>query len=221
MQSLFAYLKLAMNSYQAEQLESIEAVRRHLLALPPHEIERLRTRIDDYLHFRRQVETFLTENFSDICSRTCYQNQLSACCSKDGIITFFGDVVVNLLVSEPADIDNLITVLKRKNNGFKCIYLTEEGCMWRVKPVVCEMFLCDAARDEVFGQNPHLNEVWRGFEAGKKKFTWPDRPVLFDDLEKYFMDMECRTALMYLHNSPGLLRVKKIAREKGEFYDAR
>ncbi len=210
-----------MNSYQAEQLESIEAVRRHLLALPLHKREKVSAQIGDYLAFRRRVGAFLAEHFSDICTRTCYQNQLSACCSKDGIITFFGDVVVNLLVSEPAQIDPLMAALNKENDGFKCVYLTDGGCLWRVKPIVCEMFLCDAARDEVFGRNPRLNEVWRQFEAAKKTFTWPDRPVLFDDLEKFFMNLECRTALMYLHNSPGLLRVKKIAMERGEFYDAR
>ncbi|MFP4349903.1 MAG: hypothetical protein ACLFQY_16540 [Desulfococcaceae bacterium] len=210
-----------MNSYQAEQLESIEAVRRRLLALPLHKKAQLTAQIGDYLGFRRQAAAFLTEHFSDICTRTCYQNRLSACCSKDGIITFFGDVVVNLLLSEPAEIDRLTAVLNRENHGFKCVYLAEGGCLWRVKPIVCEMFLCDAARDEVFGNNPDLNVRWREFEETKKQFTWPDRPVLFDDLEKYFMDLDCRTALMYLHNSPGLLRVKKIAREKGEFYDAR
>jgi len=48
-------------------------------------------------------------------------------------------------------------------------------------------------------------------EAKRKRFTWPDQPVLFDDLESYFMKSGYRSPLMYLHNSPGLLRVKQKA----------
>ena len=48
----------------------------------------------------------------------------------------------------------------------------------------------------------------------RKRFTWPDRPVLFDDLEQYFMDAGCTSPHMYLHNSPGLLRVKQMARKE-------
>jgi hypothetical protein len=33
--------------------------------------------------------------------------------------------------------------------------------------------------------------------------------VLFDDLEAFFIDCGCTSPLMYLHNSPGLLRVKQ------------
>jgi hypothetical protein len=47
----------------------------------------------------------------------------------------------------------------------------------------------------------------------EKHFRWPDRPVLFDDLEKYFMAAGYSSPLMYLNNSPGLLRVKELARK--------
>lgn len=208
---------LPMNSYQTEQLESIEAIRGVLGVLPAGNLGRLQAQISGYLSFRDRVNAFLSDHFSETCTRNCYENRVSACCSKDGIITFFGDVVVNLLCAEPAEIDRLIAVLKRENTGFKCVYLSEKGCLWRVKPIVCEMFLCDPAREAVFGPNPGLERIWNEFEIQKKRFTWPDRPVLFDDLEQYFIDRECRTALMYLHNSPGLLRVKKIASEKGDF----
>lgn len=205
-----------MNSYQAEQLESVEAVRRHLKALSSGDLDRLRAQIDGYLSFRSRVDAFLSDHFSDICTRNCYQSRLSACCSKDGILTFFGDVVVNLLLSDPEEIDRLTETLNQRNSGFKCVYLSENGCLWRIKPIVCEMFLCDPAREEVFGRNPGLEEIWKELEATKKLFTWPDRPVLFDDLERFFMNLDCSSPLMYLHNSPGLLRIKKIASEKGE-----
>ena len=212
---------LPMNSYQSEQLESIEAARRILGTLPAEELDRLQARIAAYLSFRDRVDAFLAAHFSGTCTRNCYQNRVSACCSKDGIITFFADVVVNLLRAEPQEIDEWIAVLKREHAGFKCVYLSERGCLWRVKPIVCEMFLCDPAREAVFGGNPGLEKAWNGFESQKKRFTWPDRPVLFDDLERYFIDRQCRTALMHLHYSPGLLRVKKIASEKGDFSNAR
>ncbi len=219
--SRFPYGMHPMNIYQTEQLESITAVRRLLRILDPNERSRLRERIEDYLFFRDRVDAFLSDHFSETCTRNCYQNRVSACCSKDGIITFFADVVINLLDAEPEEIDRLVEVLKRENTGFKCVYLSEKGCLWRVKPIVCEMFLCDPARKAVFGGNPGLERTWNELETQKKRFTWPDRPVLFDDLEQYFIDRECRSALMYLHNSPGLLRVKKIASEKGIIDHAR
>ena len=45
----------------------------------------------------------------------------------------------------------------------------------------------------------------------EKSFKWPDRPVLFDDLEKLFLDLGCHSTLMHLNLSPGLLRIKKRA----------
>ena len=36
--------------------------------------------------------------------------------------------------------------LVRGAAGNKCVYLTDKGCLWRYKPIVCEMFLCDHAK---------------------------------------------------------------------------
>ena len=58
-------------------------------------------------------------------------------------------MVVNALISQDREIDLLLEVLKEPNNGFKCIYLGEKGCLWRLKPIVCEMFLCEHAKKEV------------------------------------------------------------------------
>jgi hypothetical protein len=44
-----------------------------------------------------------------------------------------------------------------------------------------------------------------------KSFRWPDRPVLFDQLEQVFMAVGCRSPLMYINTSPGLLRIKQKA----------
>jgi hypothetical protein len=54
------------------------------------------------------------------------------------------------------------------------------------------------------------------FKQREKHYRWPDRPVLFDDLEKYFMAAGYSSPLMYLNNSPGLLRVKELARKSNQ-----
>ncbi|MGD9244161.1 MAG: hypothetical protein PVH36_04470, partial [Desulfobacterales bacterium] len=112
------------------------------------------------------------------------------------------------------EIDALLATLQKPNTGFKCIYLGNNGCMWRVKPIVCEMFLCEQAKKEVFGEKAWTEDAWNELKQRKKLYTWPDRPVLFDDLERYFMDAGYSSPLMYLHNSPGLLRIKKQAKQQ-------
>lgn len=166
------------------------------------------------MQFRESVDAFLCEYFGDICDRTCFQNRVSACCSREGIVTFFADVVINVLWSRPEELDRFHQVLQKPNSGFKCVYLSEEGCLWTVRPIVCEMFLCDQAEMSVFGRFPEAREKWHAFKEQEKSFKWPDRPVLFDTLEKYFLDIGLESPLMYLHNSPGLIRVKKQAKIK-------
>ncbi len=199
-----------MNSYQQEQAESLAMVQRCLTTLSASERQALEVKISDYLLFRNEVDTFLSDHFSNLCTKKCYQNKLSACCSREGIITFFGDMVVNTLVSCNKEINALVEVLQKSNTGFKCIYLGNNGCMWRVKPIVCEMFLCEQAKKEVFMEKAWAEDAWEELKQRKKLYTWPDRPVLFDDLERYFMDAGYSSPLMYLHNSPGLLRVKQL-----------
>ena len=77
------------------------------------------------------------------------------------------------------------------------------------------MFLCENAKDEVFAKTPPAREKWEKLKEREKAFTWPDRPVLFDELERYFIDAGYSSPLMYMHNSPGLLRVKgQVKRSK-------
>ena len=199
-----------MNSYQQEQAESLAMVQRCLATLSASEKQALEMKIADYLLFRDEVDTFLSEHFSNLCTKKCYENKLSACCSREGIITFFGDMVVNTLVSCNEEINALLEALQKPNTGFKCIYLGNNGCLWRVKPIVCEMFLCEQAKKEVFRKKAWVEDAWEELKQRKKLYTWPDRPVLFDDLELYFMDAGYSSPLMYLHNSPGLLRVKQL-----------
>lgn len=199
-------------SYNKEQLEALLMVAGHL-GTPESLIRReLLDMTAGYLSFRCDADDFLTEKFSDICTEKCYRSNISACCSREGIITFFADVVINLLVSGPEEISELRNVLEKENRGFKCVYLGKKGCLWRVKPVVCEMFLCDTAKNKLFSRKPGSVHEWKALKKKEKSFTWPDRPVLFDKIESYFKAAGFSSSLMYMHNSPGLLRVKKLAK---------
>ena len=200
-----------MDDYQKEQFDAYSMIMSHLVSMPEGFIRQLEKKIEGYVQFRMAVNDFLSAHFSDICNQNCFQNRKSACCSKEGIVTFFADTVINVIRSEKKDIEGLLAVLKTENTGFKCIYLGETGCMWKLKPIVCEMFLCQKAKAEVFENNTQLAEEWDHIKKTEKDFTWPDKPVLFDDLEDMFIKAGLKSPLMYFHNSPGLLRIKKTA----------
>jgi hypothetical protein len=202
-----------MNAYQKEQLEALQMIRQHLDKLSTSEIEALKSEIVDYLEFRSRVASFLDTHFNDICTEKCYYSQLSACCSKDGIIAFFADVVINGLSAATDDLDRLEDAIQHPANDFKCIFLSETGCLWQVKPIVCEMFLCDEAEKKVFENDPEARDQWEEYKEIKKAYTWPDQPVLFEILESFFIDKGCSSTLMYIHNSPGLMRIKKTRKE--------
>jgi hypothetical protein len=197
--------------YNREQREALQIVRRYLDALTADERIALSARIGAYLSFREALEKFLSEHFSEICTAACFRSRLSACCTKEGIVAFFGDVVVNTLVSSAAELDEMERALDGDSQGFKCVFLSEKGCLWRVRPIVCAMFLCDPAAEKAWAKSPEAAARWKTFQARRNDFTWPDKPVLFDDLEQHFIDAGFRSPLMYLHQSPGLLRVKKAA----------
>jgi hypothetical protein len=200
-----------MNDYQKEQLDALETVRSRLEAMGEAGRIELREMTSDYLNFRGRTDRFLDHYFSGICCESCYRSRLSACCSKDGIITFFADVVMNVLFSPAPVLDRIAGRLSRPNAGFKCVYLSDDGCLWRIKPIVCQMFVCDQALDRAFKDDPGGGDRWERLKTEKKAFTWPDRPVLFDRIERLFISAGCTSPLMYLHNSPGLLRVKRRA----------
>jgi hypothetical protein len=138
-----------MTPYQQEQKEALEVVRKHISSLTNADLRNLKERISEYLTFRRDVDAFLDQYFSRLCTQTCYQDQLSACCSRDGIITFFADGVINALESSEAQLDILMERLTMSHQGNKCVYLGKEGCLWQIKPLVCAMFLCAKAEKEV------------------------------------------------------------------------
>lgn len=198
-----------MTPYQTEQFQTLQKVRRYLAQIPEVERETLKESLADYLTFRDDVDTFQEKYFRDICNRKCFQSELSACCSRDSIIIFFADVIINALLADPTALDRLQDVLTKTHAGFKCVFLGRKGCLWSVKPIICEFFLCDAAKTAVLKANPVAQKRWDALVERKKAYTWPDRPVLFDTLEQICIDAGYASPLMFLHNSPGLLRVKR------------
>jgi hypothetical protein len=86
--------------------------------------------------------------------------------------------------------------------------LNEAGCIWHCKPIVCEMFLCVHAKNHLVAKNNALVSQWRNLRQRERLYTWPDRSVLFDQLEDFFIQDGFDSPLMYLHRSPGLLRLK-------------
>jgi hypothetical protein len=198
----------SMSEYNQQQEDAILMVRQHLSHLPVSKLRWLKQRIKSYVQFRKAVQSFQQEHFSDICSEKCFTSSTTACCGREGIITFFADVVINVLLSTDKQIDTLLEILERDTGGSNCVYLNENGCLWRCKPIVCEMFLCKAAKDSVLVQNENLAAQWSGFCRRERMYTWPTRPILFDELEAFFLHRGFDSPLMYLHKSPGLLRLK-------------
>ena len=49
---------------------------------------------------------------------------------------------------------------------------------------------------------------WERLCRREKRYTWPTRPVLFDELEALCIEAGLKSPLMYFHRSPGLLRLK-------------
>ena len=183
-------------------------VRQHLSHLPASELRWLKQRIRSYLVFRQAVASFQKTHFADLCSEKCFTSFTSACCGREGIITFFADVVINVLLSTQEEIDTLLDILDTDSGGLNCVYLNNTGCLWRAKPIVCEMFLCEHAKNLVLDNNKALKSQWQTFRQRERRYTWPSRVVLFDELETYFIGAGFDSPLMYLHRSPGLLRVK-------------
>jgi hypothetical protein len=200
-----------MDDYQREQFEAHGMVLEYLEQNAGRHRRQLEAEIAEYLDYRGEVDRFLGRHFSGVCSAKCFRSRLSACCSREGVITFFADVVVNALAAPRPAVESLLEVLRQGDEGFKCVYLAPEGCRWRVRPIVCSLFLCEHAQRQVFDANPELRRQWCRLEERARRFKWPDRPVLFDLLETRFLQAGYTSSLMYLHQSPGLLRVKRRA----------
>ncbi len=206
---------MTMNTYQLEQIQALRIIRRHGDVVKDDETVRklqvkgfdLEAQLAGYLAFREDVGRFFGQWFEGICTARCYTSDLSACCAKDAILIFWGDLVVNSLLSTPAELDRLESAIRQPAWDARCIYLAPGGCSWRIKPIVCDMFLCADAEKKVFGMHPEAEAEWVDIEERKKGFTWPDRPVLFEVLEAIYIDAGCDSSLMHMHKSPGLQRL--------------
>ena len=200
-----------IGEYNTDQLASFRALTEAMHRLDEAELHGLRQAILPYLDFRRNLDRFSSACFGSYCGRTCFETCMSACCGFESIFTFFADQVVTCLESEPADMDALFRVLARPNTSKNCVYLGQNGCLWRVRPISCAMFFCDQAKEAVFGEQPKAKSTWEVLRAREKEFTWPTQPVLFDELEVFFRNKGLDSPHMYFHRSPGLLRLKKQA----------
>ncbi|MFZ5569735.1 MAG: hypothetical protein ACOZF0_04995 [Thermodesulfobacteriota bacterium] len=205
-----------MNAYQQEQLEALLMIRQRLQNLDAFKTDPLAAMLGEYHEFRSRTADFLETRFGGICTEKCYRDRRSACCSKDGIITFFADMVINALAAGAGGLERMESAIRRPPSEVKCIYLSESGCVWRIKPIVCEFFLCDEAEKQVFANDPEAQRQWEELKVLKNSFTWPDRPVLFEAVESVFIDRGCRSSLMYLHTSPGLVRLKRLRNARAD-----
>lgn len=117
-----------MNDYQKEQWDALIQVTAALKKMSSMDLEALRGEMKAYLNFRQEVDAFLKAHFSTYCTQSCFENQQSACCSKDGIITFWADVVINAVFCSDAQLEKLFNAIRHPRSPHKCIYLANQGC---------------------------------------------------------------------------------------------
>jgi len=196
---------------QREHLDTWIAVRRVFSTMGRASIQELSASVSEYLAFRTSLQSFFDAHLRSYCQGKCFDTGRSACCGKDSIIVHFADIVINVLLSEDADLDLLLAALATEPRGFACAYLGPKGCLWKLTPIVCAMFLCDGLIDVCLKGKGELQETWHRLQEQRKTFTWPDHPVLFDEIEKRFLALGLHSPLMHYHFSPGLLRVKRNA----------
>ena len=199
---------MPFSEYNRDQLNALSLTREFLKNQPFFQKQKTVKMIQPYLDFRAKVNKFQQKHLSDICTVKCFKDMQSACCNKEGIATFFADFVVNTLYSDETKLVSMEEQLLRDVTGNKCVYLTDNGCLWGYKPIVCEMFLCDHAKTALKEKGGDYSAKWNQLREEEKKFTWPDKPVLFDELEALFINEGIESPLMYFHKSPGLIRVK-------------
>jgi hypothetical protein len=197
-----------VSEYQQDQWHSFKAIEKACRGLLHGELETLKESLLPYLEFRRNLDNFQAKFFGSFCRTTCYESKLSACCGFESIFTFFADQVVTFLLSTPEEIDALLAKLEQPNRTGRCVYLAEDGCICRARPISCAMFFCEQAKQNVFSTDRDAEVVWKELREAEKLYTYPDQPVLFDDLERIFITLGVDSPHMYFHKSPGLLRVK-------------
>jgi hypothetical protein len=201
----------AHSEYNRNEWISLREVVRVWSGLAEPEILELGESIVSYLEFRKELEEYNRRRFSGLCQSICFETGRSACCGFESIITFFADHAIGLLLCDEPRRAELFRALERPNTTGKCVYLGPRGCLWPLPPVTCGLFFCEEAKDRVFADFPEAEEDLLSFRERERRFTWPDRPVLFDTLERFFRERGAEAPTMHFHRSPGLLRVKRNA----------
>ena len=196
-----------VSEYNRDQLDALKIVKTFIKSISSPERKAVKNMIKPYLEFRSEVSSFHEENLSGICTAKCFLSGESVCCNRDGIATLFSDFVINIFYSGSDSLGYMEKRLLEKGNN-KCVYLAENGCLWHYKPIICEMFLCEHAKINMGVKGESVLKKWNQLKEEEKSFTWPDKPVLFDELEALFIKEGFDSPLMYFHKSPGLLRVK-------------
>jgi hypothetical protein len=197
-----------VSEYNRDQWYTLTAIERICRALSASEIEELKRSTYAYLAFRQELEAFQHQYVEHFCEQYCFHSGLSLCCGFESIFVFFADQVISLLFSGPDEIVSILRKLQQPNHSSRCVYLDTTGCVWHIRPVSCSMFFCAQVKERILESEADLLNRWKELQNQEKKFTFPDRPVLFDDIEAYFLARGVDSPLMYFHKSPGLLRLK-------------
>jgi hypothetical protein len=198
-----------LSPYTSQHLETLAVLTRQLKELEAAESEKLRGMLGPYLAYREETAHFFRDHLIGGCRRRCLAKNSSGGCGRAGVNVLFSDIVVVHHTAAAEKVDDLGRALEGDRGGKNCAYLGREGCHWAMKPIACEMFLCDELKEEIFAADDGLRREWEQLRAREKEFTKPDRPVLFDDLERFFIEKGVENPLMYFHHSPGLLRLKR------------
>ncbi|MCU0589504.1 MAG: hypothetical protein MUF52_15295 [Syntrophobacteraceae bacterium] len=200
-----------VGEYNQDQHSTVRSVLDVLSRLSGEERVSLGASMEPYLEFRRRVSVFFDGFFRPSCQDLCFSTGLSGCCGFESIITFFADHVINLMGSSPGQVQALTARIQSPNSSRRCVYLGPEGCLWSLPPVSCAMFLCARVKEIVFQARPEAQPFWAELLQREKDFTLPDKPVLFDGLEAFFIERGSDSSHLFYHRSPGLLRIKSKA----------
>jgi len=198
-----------LSPYTSQHLATLDGLKKQLEELGDAGRTELREMMGPYIAYREVAGRFFRDHLVGDCGRICFERDRSGCCGREGIIVFFADFVVELLAAGEERAEDFGRTLRADRGGTNCVYLSSKGCLWKIKPIACEMFLCDEVREKVLAADVDLDREWKDFREKEKEFTRPDKPVLFDDLERFFIEKGVESPLMYFHHSPGLLRMKR------------
>lgn len=201
------------SEYNRDQARSLEAIDAALARMGEEKVRVLLGMIEPYLAFRDDLERFHTRHVTGFCTGTCFETRESACCGFESIFTYFADLVIAWLRASGEERGRIRALLAAFNRTLHCVYLTEKGCLFRTSPVSCAMFLCDRAKAAL---SIEAQGEYAGLREREKEFTRPDKPILFDEIERIFIEAGVDSPHMYCHRLPGLLKLKARWRKENK-----